>query len=74
MEPFGEVPVFLAGISGGDDLMPPSTAEEYRLHAAECLELAERLSDPADKARLIEIAQKFFEMATKLERSELSPE
>ena len=53
--------------------MPLSPAEQYRLHAAECLEPAERLSDPADKTRLIEIAQKFFEMASKLERSERSP-
>ncbi len=53
--------------------MPLPLAAEYRLHAAECLALAERVSDPNDKARLIEIAQKFFELATKLEQHEPAP-
>ncbi len=48
-------------------------AAEYRLHAVECLELAERVSDIEDKARLVEIAQKFFELANKLEQRELAP-
>jgi hypothetical protein len=48
------------------------SAAEYRLHAAECLELAERVSDPDDKARLIEMAQGFVELADKLERREPS--
>jgi hypothetical protein len=47
-------------------------AAEYRLHAAECLELAERVADPADRARLIKMAQDFFELANKLERAETS--
>jgi hypothetical protein len=49
-----------------------SSAAEYRLHAAECLELAERVTGPADKARLIRMAQDFFELANKLERAEAS--
>ena len=49
----------------------PSFAAKYRLHAAECLELA-RISDPGDKARLVKIAQAFFELANKLERLEPS--
>jgi hypothetical protein len=48
-------------------------AAEYRLHAVECLELAERVSDIDDKARLVEIAQKFFELANKLEQREPAP-
>ncbi len=47
-------------------------AAEYRLHAVECLELAECVSDIEDKARLVEIAQKFFELANKLEQRELA--
>ena len=47
-------------------------AAEYRLHAAECLEFAERVADPADRARLIKMAQDFFELANKLERAETS--
>jgi len=47
-----------------------SSAAEYRLHAAECLELAERVADHADKARLIKMAQDFFDLANKFERSE----
>jgi hypothetical protein len=49
-----------------------SSAAENRLHAAECLELAERVADPADKARLVKMAQDFFELANKLERAETS--
>jgi len=45
-----------------------SSANECRLYAAECLELAERVSNPEDKARLIQMAQAFFELANKLER------
>ena len=46
-----------------------SSAAEYRFR---CLELAERVADPADKARLIKMAQDFFELANKLERAETS--
>jgi hypothetical protein len=49
-----------------------ASAAEYRLHTAECLELAERVADPADKARLIKMAQDFFELANRLERAETS--
>jgi hypothetical protein len=58
---------FPVGFSGGSKSMPASAAEN-RLHAAECLELAEQVSDPADKARLIKMAQSFLELALKLER------
>jgi hypothetical protein len=45
----------------------PASPTEYRRHAAECLELAERISEPTDKARLITMAQSFLELAHKLE-------
>ena len=50
--------------------MPQLSAAEYRLHAAECLELAERVSDSDDKARLVEMAQGFLELANRLESRE----
>jgi hypothetical protein len=50
----------------------PASPAEYRRHAAECLELAERISDPTDKARLITMAQSFLELAHKFELLEPS--
>jgi hypothetical protein len=47
-----------------------SSASEYRRYAAECLALAERLSDPADKSRLVQMAQAFLEFANKNERKD----
>ena len=41
------------------------SAAEYRQYAAECLALSERLSNPLDKARLIQMAQDFLSMAEK---------
>ena len=38
------------------------SAAEYRQYAAECLALSERLSNPLDKARLIQMAQDFLSM------------
>ena len=48
----------------------PGSAAEYRLHAGECVELAKRLSDAPYKARLVKMAQAFFEFAHKLDRLE----
>ena len=48
-----------------------AAAEEYRQHAAECMVLAERLSDLADKARLIDMAQAFLELADRQDRRQL---
>jgi hypothetical protein len=39
-------------------------AEDYRRYAAECLALAQR-ADPRDRARLLEMAQAFNELAAK---------
>jgi hypothetical protein len=40
-------------------------AEDYRRYAAECLTLAQRASDTNDRARLLEMAHAFNELAAK---------
>jgi hypothetical protein len=47
-------------------------AEEYRRYAAECLALAQRTSDTNDRARLLEMANAFNELAAKAASSENS--
>jgi hypothetical protein len=44
-----------------------SAPEEYRAFAAKCLTLAQSISDPDDKARLVEMAQAWRDLADKLE-------
>jgi len=44
-----------------------ATAEEYRAFAAKCLALAQSISDQDDKARLIEMAQAWRDLADKLD-------
>ena len=47
--------------------------EEYRRYAAECLALAQRAKTPQDRARLLEMAYAWSEMAAKVsERSDES--
>jgi hypothetical protein len=48
-------------------------ANDYRRYSAECLALAERVTDSADKARLIQMAQAFLELANKQEQKDSSP-
>ena len=60
LEPGGGYVNFMR-ISGGDFRM--TSSEDYRRYAAECLGLAERMSNADDKARLIEMAQNFLKMA-----------
>ena len=48
-----------------------ATADDFRRFSANCFTFAERISDPADKARLIEMAQKFLELAWKQEQTNL---
>jgi hypothetical protein len=50
---------------------PKSKAEEYRREAAGCLQLAERMSDSADRARLLEMAQDWLDLAVKAERQSI---
>jgi hypothetical protein len=49
-----------------------TTAEEYRRYAAQCLDLAARASNPNDKARLVQMAQAFLELADR--RDVLDPQ
>jgi hypothetical protein len=44
-----------------------ASAEDYRAFAAKCLALAQSISDQDDKARLIEMAQAWRDLADKLE-------
>jgi hypothetical protein len=44
-------------------------ADDYRRYSAECLALAERVSDGAEKARLIQMAQALLDLAHKQERT-----
>jgi hypothetical protein len=56
--------------------VPPFSAVDYRRYAAECVRLAQQVADPEDKARLLDMAETFRELADKNEakRSGLSEE
>ncbi len=41
------------------------SADDYRDYAAECLRLAQHADDPGDKARLIQMAQAWQDLADK---------
>jgi hypothetical protein len=41
-------------------------ADEYRHYASQCLALAQRAADPKDRARLLEMAHAFNELAAKV--------
>lgn len=45
-------------------------AEDYRRYAAECLRVAQQLTDPTDKAKLVQMAQKWRELAQKADQSD----
>jgi hypothetical protein len=45
--------------------------DDYRRYAAECLALAKTASDPNDKARLLQMAQAWRDLADKRERNEV---
>ena len=48
----------------------PSRADKYRRLAAECLEVAERMSLREDRARMMEMAHRWLELAVKAEERE----
>ena len=52
---------------------PMSTADDYRRYAADCMALAGRLTDPADKSRLAQMAQAFLDLAEKREKLDPQP-
>ena len=43
------------------------SAVDYRRYAAECVKLAQQVADPEDKARLLDMAETFRELAEKNE-------
>lgn len=45
-----------------------TSAKDYRRYAAECMALADRMTNPTDKARLVTMAQDFIELAEKRRR------
>jgi hypothetical protein len=47
--------------------LPLFSAVDYRRYAAECVRLAQQVADPEDKARLIDMAETFRELAEKHE-------
>ena len=47
--------------------MPPFSVIDYRRYAAECVRLAQRVDDPDDKARMLDMAETFRELADKYE-------
>ena len=52
---------------------PPSRAAEYRRLAAGCLEVAERMSLREDRARMMEMAQRWVDLAQKAEAEAEKP-
>jgi hypothetical protein len=53
------------GYAGG--LAHMALADDYRRYAAECVALAQGLSDPAEKTALLQMAQAWHELAEKQE-------
>lgn len=47
-------------------------AEEYRRYAAECIRVAQATSNPNDKQLMLEMAQKWRDLAEKVERKDQS--
>ena len=45
------------------------SAEEYREHARDCIRLAQSAASPTDRARLIEMAERWVRLAERFERS-----
>jgi hypothetical protein len=47
--------------------LPPISAVDYRRYAAECVRLAQQVSAPDDKARLLDMAETYRELADRSE-------
>ena len=45
-------------------------ADEYRRYAAECIRVAQATNNPNDKQMMLEMAQKWRELAEKVERKD----
>jgi len=50
--------------------LPPFSVVDYRRYAAECVRLAQQVSARDDKARLLDMAETFRELAEKSETKE----
>lgn len=63
-------PKFNAAVkrSGSEGLESMSNAETYEHYAMTCLDLAERIEDPAVKLKLLEMAQKWRHLAQRAEQ------
>jgi hypothetical protein len=48
--------------------------DDYRQHAAECVLLAQQLTDPAEKATLLQMAKVWRELADKIDKRACEPE
>jgi putative IMPACT (imprinted ancient) family translation regulator len=46
---------------------PNGTAEQYRKMAADCIEVAQRMSLKDDRARMMEMAQRWLDLAQQAE-------
>ena len=44
-----------------------TSADEFRRYAAECVALAQQMTDTADRAHMLQMAQAWRELADKLE-------
>ena len=54
---------FTSACRGG--LVAVFSVVDYRRYAAECVRLAQQVADPDDKARLLDMAETFRELADK---------
>jgi hypothetical protein len=61
---------FIAG--SGEGCVSPFSAVDYRRYAAECIRLAQQVSDTVDKARLLDMAETLRELAEKTETKNFS--
>jgi len=52
--------------------LPLYSAIDYRRYAAECVRLAQQVADSEDKARLLDMAETFRELAEKSETKQNS--
>jgi hypothetical protein len=55
---------------GTGDGMSDSRAEQYRQYAAECLRVAQQLHDAQQRATLLEMAQRWRDLAQKAEHED----
>ena len=61
---------FTAACRGG---LVAAVFRRYRRYAAECVRLAQQVADPDDKARLLDMAETFRELADKNDVSHPAP-